>query len=157
MTPIIQTLNGEISIEFDTLVSGKHTFSGLGFQDSQLFVAGGNLRFALRFDTLGNGHFCKAPTLVFTYNKPVRDTFWQVEFNRILLLEQYDPSGNTTVLVLDRSRMEPHLKSHNNRLVVHADFNCEFTLVSSDSTVRLVHEDEPISTKTSKHKYRNAY
>lgn len=138
MAYIIDTEGGQALVKFEgDLVAGKTMLATLGFSDKDLYVAGGNLRFVIQFDGLG-GHLYHNPTFEIVYHEKVKETTWQVELNGHLLLEKADPSGNSTLLMLNRKKMEEALKARNNEIIVRSDMPLDVTLDAACSFFHLV-------------------
>ena len=83
--PKIEINEGEFRVTFDTPFSDNLTLKDLGFEDDQLKVAGGNLRFVIELGHSDTLHFFKVPTIEFTYYEKIGPSTWQVEFNGELM------------------------------------------------------------------------
>ena len=73
------------------------------------------------------------PTIEISYQEKVGETVWQVEFNEEVVLEKTDHSGHSTIMLLDRNKLEALKHRHINRLIIHAEFPDEVHLSSEGS------------------------
>lgn len=138
MSHILDTEGGQVLVKFaEHLVAGKTTLASLGLTDKDLYVAGGNLRLVIQFDQIG-GHLYHNPTFEIVYHEKVKETSWQVELNGEVLLDKADPSGNSTLLLINRKKMETALKPRHNELIIRSDMPLDVTLSAEGCFFHLV-------------------
>jgi hypothetical protein len=131
--------SGEIRIKFDEAVGGKMTLGEMGLTETNLHIDGGNLRLVIELgQTLANSHFFRMPTIEMHYHEKVGETAWQVEYNGEVVLEKIDHSGNATLLLLNRKKLDDLTHHHQNNLVIHGDFPQEVTLSSENSFLNIL-------------------
>lgn len=133
----IEVNQGEVKVTFKSPVSGKVSLADLGVEDSDLALEGGFLR--LRFELKGEGdlHFYANPTVEISYVENVSETHWQCEFNGEVILDKMDHHGKSTVLLLNRDRLESLLHRHENTLIIHAEFPEAAHVEAANSFVQL--------------------
>ena len=124
---------GEIKIHFDEPRGGKLSLGELGIFEQNLKVEGGNLRLVIELGQFPNHHFFRMPTIEVAYHEKVGETVWQVEYNGEVVLDKTDHSGNATLMLLNRKKLDSLTHHHINTLIIHGDFPEEVTL-SSENT-----------------------
>src|SRR3989338_10488723 len=113
----IEVNQGEVYIHFKEPIQGKVSFADLGISDEQLVVDGGFLRMVFDFEGIGAYNYYSVPTLELSYSENCAETHWQCEFNETTILDKYDHHGNSTVLLLDRVKLESLEHHHSNKLI----------------------------------------
>lgn len=126
---------GEISVKFDRPVQGKISLADLGVTDDQLEMDGGFLRLVFDFEGIGEHDYFAVPTVELSYRENCAETHWQCEFNDETILDKTDHHGNSTVLLLDRKKLNDLEHRRENKLIVHAEFPESVHLVAADSYV----------------------
>lgn len=134
----IQATEGEVKVTISAENSGKVTFKELGIKDDHIKVEGGFLRLAFDFGQFDAKNFYAVPTVEFAYDKNVSETHWQCDFNSETILDKMDNHGNSTVILLNRTKMEEQLHHHNNLLVVHGEFPANVNIDLDKSYIHLV-------------------
>lgn len=129
---------GEIKIIFNSPIGGKFSFADLGLEKSDLEVAGGNFRLDIELKQFPDHHFYKMPTIELAYLEREGDTLWVVEFNDTNVLEKSDHGGKSTVMLLDRKKLEGLVHHHENRLVIHGDFSQKVHIDPNNSWIHLL-------------------
>lgn len=128
---------GEIKFTFSQPVSGKLSFKELGLKDSDLKLDGGMLRLVLDIKHLEEGGYFKMPTIEVAYAENMDATHWQCEFNEETILDKIDNHGHSTVLLIDRKKLEGLEHRHENTLIVHAEFPAPVSIDAEKSFVQL--------------------
>lgn len=131
----IEVNQGEVYVNFTSPTSGKKSFEELGITDAQLDTAGGFFRMVFDMEGIGEHDYYAVPTLEFGYAENCKETHWQCEFNEETILDKYDHHGNSTILLLDRKKLESLEHHHTNKLIVHAEFPGKVHLSASGSYV----------------------
>jgi hypothetical protein len=137
MGELIEINQGEIKIKFNGPTAGKLTFEDLGLTDADLVLESGNLRLVLDLEGIGEHHFFKMPTVEVSYQEEVGETHWICDFNEETILDKMDHHGHSTVLLMDRKKIESLEHRHENKLVVHAEFPQAVHLKAADSYITL--------------------
>ncbi|MCB0478981.1 MAG: hypothetical protein KDC84_12510 [Crocinitomicaceae bacterium] len=137
MGELIELNQGEIKIKFTAPTSGKLTFADMGLKDEDLVLDGGLLRLVFDLEGIGEHNFFKMPTIEVAYAEEVGETHWQCDFNEETILDKMDHHGHSTVILLDRKKIESLEHRHENTLVVHAEFPQGVHLKAADSYVTL--------------------
>lgn len=131
---------GEIKIKFDNPKGGKLSLADLGILEPKLHVEGGNLRLVIELGQFPKHHFFRMPTIEMAYHEKVGETVWQVEYNGEIVLEKTDHSGNATLLLLNRKKLDALTHHHLNTLIIHGDFPQEITLSSEETWFNILEE-----------------
>lgn len=131
----IEVNQGEVYVRFTAPLAGKISFEDLGIRDENLVIDGGFLRLVFDFEGIGAHTHYAVPTLEFRYRENCEETHWQCEFNETTILDKYDHHGNSTVLLLNRVKLESLEHHHHNKLIVHAEFQEKVHLSASGSYV----------------------
>lgn len=118
----VEVNQGEVKISFNNPVSGKVSLAELGVEDSNLVVDGGFLRLRFELGKEGENHFFSMPTVEISYLENVSETHWQCEFNGEVILDKLDHHGKSTVILLNRDKLESLQQRHENTLIIHAEF-----------------------------------
>ena len=137
---IVEFIEGELRIKMETPLVGKFTLKDLGFSDPQLRFEGGHLRILIEMGYLGDLHLYKMPTAEFHYFEKLGEAVWQVEFNEEVILEKVDHSGHSTLLLLNRQKIEPLRHRHTNNVLIHADLPAVVTLKADECWFYLLEE-----------------
>jgi len=138
--PQIDTEGGQVLLKFDNLAAGKLSLADFGLTDADLAVQGGNLRFVLSFDGLGDGHahVFKFPTVYFHYDTHVGESGWKAELNGATVLDKTDKGGSNSLILINKKTFSDHLKPRHNELVIHADFPADVRLSATETYFHLV-------------------
>ena len=126
---------GEIKVIFTDSVSGKVSFKDLGFEDNDLVFAGGNIRMVFNFDKIDEYQFYQMPTLEISYREQMGETHWVCDYNKTTILDKTDHHGRSTVLLMNRKKIDSLEQHHQNRLIIHADFPKPVHLIAKDCFV----------------------
>ncbi|MCR9172568.1 MAG: hypothetical protein NXI10_08760 [bacterium] len=113
---------GEISIAFDAPRAGKISLKELGVTDEQLVLEGGFLRLVFNLSGIGEHHYYQMPTVEFAYAENCSEIHWQCDFNGETILDTLDHHGHTSVLLLNRKKLESLEHRHENVLIIHGEF-----------------------------------
>lgn len=135
MTQQIQINQGEVIVKFNTPVSGKVSFASLGLKTEDLTTEGGFLRIVFDFEGIGEHSYFQVPTINIHYNKDVNETHWQCDFNDTMILDKTDHYGNSTVILLNREKLASLEHHHQNKLVMHAEFPENVTVIAEQSYI----------------------
>ncbi len=137
MGELVELNQGEIKIKFSGPTSGKLTFADLGLKDEDLVLEGGLLRMVFDLEGIGEHHYFKMPTVEVAYAEEVGETHWVCDFNEETILDKMDHHGHSTVLLMDRKKIESLEHRHENKLIVHAEFPQAVHLKAADSYITL--------------------
>ena len=118
----VEINQGEIKVNFDTPTTGKLSFADLGIKSEDLSLDGGLLRLVFDFENIGEHNYFQMPTLEFYYEEEMDATHWQCDFNGTMILDKIDKQGHSTILLLDRKKLNELEHRRENTLVVHAEF-----------------------------------
>jgi hypothetical protein len=118
----VEVNQGEVIVAFDAPKSGKITFKELGITNEQLVLEGGFLRLVFNLSGIKELDYYQMPTIEIAYAENCSETHWQCEFNEETILDTMDHHGHTTVLLLNRKKLESLEHRHENTLIVHAEF-----------------------------------
>lgn len=135
MGQLVEVNQGEILVKFTTPVSGKVSFAELGIEKEHLTLKGGFLRMVFDFEGIGEHHYFQVPTIQVSYDKDVKETHWQCDFNGITILDKTDHFGNSTVILMSREKLGSLEHHHENKLILHAEFPESVTLLPEQSFI----------------------
>lgn len=133
----IDVFEGEVKINFKEAVAGKVSLSDLGLTDEQVVLEGGFLRLVFNLNGIGKHQYFAVPTLEISYKESVAETHWQCEFNEQTIIDKTDNHGNTTVILLDRTKLSKLEHHHENELVVHGEFPASVSIDTKNSYIQL--------------------
>jgi len=122
MGQTVELTQGEIKVGFDAPVSGKISLKELGLTNDQLDFEGGFLRLVFNLSGIGEHSYYQMPTIEFAYEENCSEIHWQCDFNEETILDTMDHHGHTSVLLLNRTKLESLEHRHENELVVHGEF-----------------------------------
>lgn len=122
MGQTIEVNQGEVIVAFNEPVAGKITLKELGITNDQLVLEGGFLRLVFNLSGIGEHSYYQMPTVEIAYAENCAETHWQCEFNDETILDTMDHHGHTTVLLLNRKKLESLEHRHENTLIIHAEF-----------------------------------
>jgi hypothetical protein len=128
---------GEIKVQLDTTNKGKITFKELGLSADDLLLEAGLLRLVFDFGSIEKEHFFKVPTIEIAYSEAIAETHWQCDYNGQTILDKTDHFGKSTVVLLDRSKLDALEHRHENTLVLHAEFPVAVQLLSEGSFIHI--------------------
>jgi hypothetical protein len=112
---------GEIRITFAEPKAGKITFTELGLNDQTFVAKGGLMRLMVEMGQFGNHRFYHNPTVGLAYQTKEGPSDWHVEFNGVNVTDKSDHGGLSTLIMLDRKKLESLVHRHENNLVVHGE------------------------------------
>lgn len=134
---LIEINQGEIKVRFKEATSGKITFKELGISDADLNFESGLVRMVFEMeDTNGNRSFCHMPTIEVSYKELMGETHWVCDFNEETILDKLDHQGHSTVMLMNRTKIEGLEHHHKNDLVMHAEFPGPVHIVAEDSYIK---------------------
>lgn len=137
MSETIEINEGEVKIVFNKAKAGKISFAELGLKDEDLQLENGLLRMVFNLDNIGEHHYYQVPTIEIAYKEEVGETHWQCDFNGETLLDKMDHHGHSTVVLLNRSKMDNLEHRHENSMVLHAEFPQKVHLDVANSYINL--------------------
>lgn len=129
----VEINQGELKLVFDQAKGGKLSLADFGVREQKLHIDGGNLRIVIELGQFPNHHFFKVPTIEIAYHEKLGETYWQVEYNGEMVVEKTDKSGNATLMLLNRKKLDELTHHHNNTLIIRGDLPAEVTLSSEDT------------------------
>lgn len=133
MVQTIEITTGEIKVKFNQPITGKVSLAELGVTNEQL--QGGFLRLVFDMESIGEHAYYSVPTIEVAYDEQVANSHWQCDFNGVTLLDKVDHFGNSTILLLDRNKLTNLEQHHENKMVLHAEFPSEVTLLANKSFI----------------------
>jgi hypothetical protein len=136
-TLISQQLEGELKITMKEVTFDKFSLLDAGITNPSYTVQGGNLRIKVEMGYIQDYHFYKMPIIEFHYENNIHESEWVVEFNGEEILTKKDHSGHSTILLLDRKKMNDLVQRHENNLLIHGDFS-EEVHIKNDSHFNLL-------------------
>ncbi len=119
---------GQLKITMENPIFGEFTLEDAGFKEEAYKVEGGNLRLKMDLGAIENHNFFRMPVIQLNYKNNIHESEWIVEFNGENILEKKDHSGHSTVLLLNRNKMEKLKNRHENALIIHGDFSEEVNI-----------------------------
>lgn len=128
---------GEIKINFNQPIKEKVSLADLGLAKEDLFFESGRIRMVFDFENIENLEYFSVPTLEFSYLEEMGETHWQCDFNSTTILDKHDHHGHSTVVLLNRKKMQDLEQRHENQLVLHAEFPKEVHVDPTSSFVNL--------------------
>lgn len=132
----IERNQGELRLIFNEALSGRITFEELGLTDEDLVFESGLIRMVFDFEpTNGNRSFSQIPTVEFAYRENMGETHWISDFNGTTILDKLDHRGHSTIMLMNRDKIESLEQHHKNELVVHAEFPEAVHVLNSGSYV----------------------
>jgi hypothetical protein len=138
MDQTVQSGEGEVKVLISATAKGKISFKELGISSDQISTDGGFLRVVFDFGQFDAKDFYAVPTVEIAYDKNVAETHWQCDFNGETILDKMDNHGNSTVMLLQRNKMEQKVQHHDNGLVVHGEFPSSVNIDLENSYIHLV-------------------
>lgn len=129
---------GQIRVDMEKPFFDKFSLEDVGVKDTYE-VEGGNLRIKIRMGYIQDYRLYKMPLIELNYTENIGTSEWIVEFNGVNILEKKDHSGQTTVLLLNRKKMEELVQRRENELIIHGDFS-EVVSITNDSFFQLLEE-----------------
>jgi hypothetical protein len=112
---------GEIKISFSEPKAGKLSFADLGLTEKTFEAKGGMLRLSVELGQMGSHKLYRTPTVGLAYMSNEGPSDWHVEFNGVNVAEKSDHGGYSTIILLDRKKLESLLHHHVNTLIVHGE------------------------------------
>jgi hypothetical protein len=137
MGQIIDINQGEIKVRFEEPTPGKLTFKDLGLDNEELVVEGGFLRLVFDLEGIGEHDYYHMPTVEIAYKENMSETHWQCDFNETQILDKTDHHGHSTVILMNKKKLEDAEHHHRNKLIVHAEFPQAAHLLAKDSYIHL--------------------
>jgi len=137
MNQQVENNAGEVRVTFTSIQDGKVSFKDLGITPEQVNLESGFLRLVFVLDGISDYSFYQVPTIEVSYEENCAETHWQCEFNRTVILDKMDHYGHSTVLLLDRKKLDSLQHRHENRLVIHAEFPIAAQIKVEDSYIHL--------------------
>tara|TARA_R110002072_G_scaffold302989_1_gene490754 strand:+ start:3111 stop:3530 length:420 start_codon:yes stop_codon:yes gene_type:complete len=122
MGQLVEINLGEVLVKFTSPTAGRTTLKELGILDSDLVLDGGFLRLVFDLEGIGKHNYYSVPTVEIAYKENCKETHWQCEFNDETILDKMDHHGNSTVLLMQRKKIESLEHHHQNKLIIHAEF-----------------------------------
>ncbi len=135
----IEINEGEIKLTINEKHEGKLYLSDLGLKPSDMELESGLLRFVIEIKNAAELKLYAMPTIEFSYTEDMGETHWQSEFNGEVISDKNDHHGHSTVILLNRKKLEALLHRHDNKLVIHAEFPKPAIIDTSKSYLNLFH------------------
>ncbi|SFT65357.1 hypothetical protein SAMN05216474_1571 [Lishizhenia tianjinensis] len=126
---------GEIKINFTTTTKEKVSLADLGLKKEDLQFDSGHVRMVFDFENIQDLEYFSVPTLEFSYEEEMGETHWQCEYNNTTIVDKHDHHGRSTVVLLNRKKMQDLEQRHENQLILHAEFPAAVQLDPSTSFV----------------------
>jgi hypothetical protein len=137
MKNTVELNEGEIKLKFKEPIAGKVSFADLGLKDEDLVCEGGFLRLVIDIEGIGEHSYFQVPTFEISYKENLGETHWQCDFNRETIVDKTDNHGSSTVILLDRKKIENLEHHHENKLILHAEFPETVNVIAATSYVNL--------------------
>lgn len=118
----VDITEGQVQLTMEKPVANKFSFEEIGLKEPYT-VEGGNLRLKMELGYIQEHDFYKMPIIQLDYENNIHESEWVVEFNGENILEKKDHSGKSTVLLLNRNKMDKLKHRHENNLIIHGDFS----------------------------------
>lgn len=134
----LNLLGGQIRVDMKEAAFDKFSLEDAGMRDPYE-IEGGNLRIKIEMGYIQDYRLYKMPLIELNYTEKIGVSEWIVEFNGTNILEKTDNSGQATILLLNRKKMEELVQRHENTLIIHGDFS-EVTHLTSDTFFQLLEE-----------------
>ncbi len=122
MSTKIEINQGEVKVDISEYQKGNLTFEELGLTNENLVFEGGLLRIVFVIKDLDQQHYFHTPTIEVAYKEEMAETHWQCDYNEEIILDKYDHHGHSTVMLLNRKKLEALEHRHENTLILHAEF-----------------------------------
>lgn len=122
MNNTVELNEGEVKLKFNEPISGKVSFADLGLKDEDLVFETGFMRLVIDIEGIGEHNYFQVPTFEISYAENLGETHWQCDFNRETIVDKTDNHGNSTIVLLDRKKIENLEHHHENKLILHAEF-----------------------------------
>lgn len=135
MAQLIEINEGEVKVKFTSVTSGKVTFKDLGLSDDQLAFDGGFVRIVFDMEDIKELEYFQVPTVQVAYKENMGETHWMCDFNGETIVDKTDNHGNSTVVLINRSKLENLEQHHENTLILHAEFPEGVHILSEDSFI----------------------
>lgn len=133
MGETIEVNQGEILIKFKNDSNGRITFSDFGLSPEDLEITGGFLRIVFDMEEVISKDYYSVPTIELKFAENIGETHWQCDFNGVTILDKKDHHGNSTILLLNRTKIENLEHHHENKLILHAEFPEPIQLLQESS------------------------
>lgn len=133
----VEINEGEIVLKLNNYHKGKISFSDLELHDEDLILSGGLLRLKVELSDLDQAHFYKVPTIELAYYDVMGEIHWQCDYNGETILDKNDHHGKSTVLLLNRKKLDELEHRHENELIIHAEFPAPVSLDASNSYIHI--------------------
>ncbi|MFK8045542.1 MAG: hypothetical protein AB8B72_08605 [Crocinitomicaceae bacterium] len=137
MKNTVEINRGELRLKFNEPIAGKVSFADLGLKDEDLVIESGFMRLLIDIEDIGEHSYFQVPTFEITYKENLAETHWQCDFNRTTILDKTDNHGNSTVILMDRKKIENLEHHHENKLILHAEFPETVHISAADSYLNL--------------------
>lgn len=128
---------GEIKLKFNEPIAGKVSFADLGLKDEDLVIDGGFMRLVIDIEGIGEHSYFQVPTFEINYAENLGETHWQCDFNRETIVDKTDNHGSSTIVLLDRKKIENLEHHHENKLILHAEFPETVNISAQNSFLNL--------------------
>ncbi len=123
MSETVELNQGEVKVKFETPVKeGKISFAELELKKESLVFEGGLLRLVFDFEKVKDISYFQMPTIFVQYEEEMEETHWQCDFNGEIISDKLDHHGHSSVILLNRDKLEKLEQHHENTLVLHAEF-----------------------------------
>ncbi len=137
MNNTVELNKGEVKLKFNEPISGKVSFAELGLKDEDLVFESGFMRLVIDIEGIGEHSYFQVPTFEISYHENLGETHWQCDFNRQTIVDKTDNHGHSTIVLLDRKKIEKLEHHHENMLILHAEFPEAVHISASSSYLNL--------------------
>ena len=118
----IEINQGEIKVNLTESNTGQITLASLGVTAKDLYLDGGLLRLTIELGAIPHNKFYQTPTAYIAYEEEVEETAWQCDYNNETVLEKTDHHGKSTVILINRNKLNELHHRHENTFVIHGEF-----------------------------------
>lgn len=135
MSQNVEINQGEIKVKFTSPTKGKVSFAALGLNNEDLFSEGGLVRMVFDFEGIGAHNYFQMPTINVAYQEEMGETHWQCDFNGETILDKTDHHGKSTVILINKNKLQELEHRHENALVLHGEFPKAVHIIAEDSFI----------------------
>ena len=132
----IEKNQGEIKITFNETIPGSVSWADLGLSDEDLVFDSGLVRMVFDFSrTNKERKFTHVPTIEVGYKENMGETHWICDYNGETILDKLDHHGHSSIMLMNRTKLESLNHHHENVLVMHAEFPEPVHILTANSSI----------------------
>ena len=115
MSQTVEINQGELKVNYPSILNGKTSLKALGFSDKNLEFESGLLRLVFNFEGISNHAYFKMPTIEISYKEEMDETHWQCDFN-----EELGKGNNELISSYREKAFDTCLKCEGNSCKINA-------------------------------------